>query len=677
MTSGGGFRAMIAYAGVFRALVKLGLIDCTTYLSALSGSSWYLATLFSHQDFSHAEDHVAVDKIIPEIRMCVEKHWQVHLSPPWSSRYIRKIIGKSVNGQPVSFTDFYGFLVGQQLLKGRMKARLSHQRDKIEYGRAPMPIYTCLHVKSNVSAKVFQEWYEFTPYEVGVPKYGAFMKTPDFASKFYVGQVVKSFPEVPLHFLYGVWGSAFTILFKRLVQEKGRNGQNEILKMIMGAAKETDHKEEEEEELIVRCLAEECRLPSRSPIDLDQEEIIFDADVDELDDNQAEAQNLGASPPLFAPLSPTSACLNNTDSGNSSMSPDYQSGGSEETQFNFAVSPSSDETLDEMGTSPPSEKQVKKLSLRQRFRQYSLPKIRRKAVSIDLKSPSDQYLEVPSAAKSSNKLSPVSTNERITQLEEERSRFDRVLEKALMNTPLDSRAFRAGVILNPLRGLTVLPNKKEAAAAAAKHGSSSFSSPVKPTDVGEYSDFKGYRESMKTDDKKIYLVDSGLSFNLPFPLMLRPQRNIQLYIAFDFSSRQSDSTPPFRELLLAEKWARLHRLPFPPVRDAVKGLLDAPVRECYVFKDPDDDPKVPVILFFPLVNADFRRMKSPGEPRCTEEEKSFGDFNIFDDTNAYAIWRFVYPNLSFDRLTAMMEFNVMNNAEVITAEIGHLLNRRT
>ena len=59
-------------------------------------------------------------------------------------------------------------------------------------------------------------------------------------------------------------------------------------------------------------------------------------------------------------------------------------------------------------------------------------------------------------------------------------------------------------------------------------------------------DFKGYRESMKTDDKKIYLVDSGLSFNLPFPLTLRPQRGIQLYITFDFSSRHSDGTLPFR-----------------------------------------------------------------------------------------------------------------------------------
>ena len=51
---------------------------------------------------------------------------------------------------------------------------------------------------------------------------------------------------------------------------------------------------------------------------------------------------------------------------------------------------------------------------------------------------------------------------------------------------------------------------------------------------------------MKTDDKKIYLVDSGLSFNLPFPIALRPQREIELYITFDFSSRKTDDTPPFR-----------------------------------------------------------------------------------------------------------------------------------
>ena len=98
-----------------------------------------------------------------------------------------------------------------------MKARLSDQGNKIKDGTIPFPMYTCLHVKSNVSAKIFQEWYEFTPYEVSIPKYGVNIKTQDFASKFFMGEKIKSFPEVRLHFLYGIWGSAFTIQFKRLM----------------------------------------------------------------------------------------------------------------------------------------------------------------------------------------------------------------------------------------------------------------------------------------------------------------------------------------------------------------------------------------------------------------------------------------------------------------------------
>ena len=74
-----------------------------------------MSTLYSHPDFPH--DKQIAQKMIPELRAAVEKYWQVHLSPPWSSKYLKKIIAKSVRGQPVSFTDFFGYLVGQQLLK--------------------------------------------------------------------------------------------------------------------------------------------------------------------------------------------------------------------------------------------------------------------------------------------------------------------------------------------------------------------------------------------------------------------------------------------------------------------------------------------------------------------------------------------------------------------------------
>lgn len=44
---------------------------------------------------------------------------------------------------------------------------------------------------------------EFTPYEIGLPKYGTFMKSQLFGSKFFMGQLVKQYEEPPLHFLQG------------------------------------------------------------------------------------------------------------------------------------------------------------------------------------------------------------------------------------------------------------------------------------------------------------------------------------------------------------------------------------------------------------------------------------------------------------------------------------------
>lgn len=47
------------------------------------------------------------------------------------------------------------------------------------------------------------DWVEFSPYEIGMAKYGTFM-TPDlFGSKFFMGTVVKKCEENPLHFLMG------------------------------------------------------------------------------------------------------------------------------------------------------------------------------------------------------------------------------------------------------------------------------------------------------------------------------------------------------------------------------------------------------------------------------------------------------------------------------------------
>lgn len=44
---------------------------------------------------------------------------------------------------------------------------------------------------------------EFSPYEIGMPKYGIFLQSHLFGSKFFMGKVTKQYEEVPLHYLQG------------------------------------------------------------------------------------------------------------------------------------------------------------------------------------------------------------------------------------------------------------------------------------------------------------------------------------------------------------------------------------------------------------------------------------------------------------------------------------------
>ena len=41
MGSGGGFRALMAYSGAFKALQQAGVLDTACYVAGLSGSAWY------------------------------------------------------------------------------------------------------------------------------------------------------------------------------------------------------------------------------------------------------------------------------------------------------------------------------------------------------------------------------------------------------------------------------------------------------------------------------------------------------------------------------------------------------------------------------------------------------------------------------------------------------------
>lgn len=547
--SGGGFRAMVAYSGVFNALKKSGILDVTSYVAGLSGSSWYVSTLYSHKDWPEMHPGDMQDELMNNIDSSLI--WL--LSPQSIYRYVDRILEKRRNGQPVSFTDIFGHLVGETLLKDRLTTKLSDMREKVKDGKVPLPLMTCVNVKADRSARSFQEWVEFSPYEIGMPKYGAYMNSELFGSKFFMGKLVKSYGEPPLHFLQGIWGSAFCILFKRLLEDNRNKDPVEMIRQEM-----------------VKSLEQA------------QDEESSDSSEDEGDDEEEEE-------PEPEKKEPVKSENNNV--------------------FKFPPTDSKG-----MSNGHP------------RSRHATLRKTKQKG-----------YWQ--------NFLSGLLENKRFEVL--------------------NSRAGRAGVVHNFMRGLSL---------------QQAFPlSPFNPEESGANAnrvsdDFDGLLEIHPTNVKRLYMVDAGLTFNSPYPLVLRPQRAVEIILSFDFSARPSDTTPPFKELKLAEKWASLNKLPFPPIDVTVfdrEGM-----KELYIFKHPTD-PYCPIVLHFCLVNIEFRRFKAPGVPRETNEEIKFAAFDIFDDKESpYSTFNFKYSHEAFKRLSKLTEFNTLLHVEDIKNVIADVIKNK-
>ncbi len=87
--------------------------------------------------------------------------------------------------------------------------------------------------------------------------------------------------------------------------------------------------------------------------------------------------------------------------------------------------------------------------------------------------------------------------------------------------------------------------------------------------LADPDEFDRIYEPLDVKSKKIHVVDSGLTFNLPYPIILRPQRGVDLIISFDFSARPSDSSPPFKVSVWHEANAwHIH----------IKGIVPGPCR---------------------------------------------------------------------------------------------------
>ncbi|NXK54220.1 PA24E phospholipase, partial [Chauna torquata] len=205
-TAGCGIRALTAMYGSFLGLQKLRVLDCVSYISGSSGTTWTMTKLYEDADWSRKD----LGEVIIEARKQAAKCKMGAFCLRSLRNYYRELSQRTQAGHKTSFIDLWGLMIESMLNDGKCYHRLSDQRRAVNQGQNPLPIYLALNVKDKVATKDFREWVEFTPYEVGFLKYGAFIRSEDFGSEFFMGRLMKKLPESRICFMQGMWSSIFS-----------------------------------------------------------------------------------------------------------------------------------------------------------------------------------------------------------------------------------------------------------------------------------------------------------------------------------------------------------------------------------------------------------------------------------------------------------------------------------
>jgi len=197
--SGGGVRAKTYSLGACVGADKIGLLDCITCMSGLSGSSWFLAPWISSgksiQEFrergiADACEGIDIDHI-------------EDFAPMFDALWVKFAYGQSINA-----IDLFGGWLANNWLCGYADSQhmvyLSDQARIIADGTFPLPVYTAMLANRNMPNHRF----EFTPFEVGSRWLGAYVPTWSFGRKFKRGDSKSFAPEQSLGFMMGIFGAA-------------------------------------------------------------------------------------------------------------------------------------------------------------------------------------------------------------------------------------------------------------------------------------------------------------------------------------------------------------------------------------------------------------------------------------------------------------------------------------
>ncbi|XP_063731564.1 cytosolic phospholipase A2 zeta isoform X2 [Eleginops maclovinus] len=213
VASGGGARAMTGMLGSLKGLKDTGVLDAVSYITGVSGSTWAMSTLYQEDNWSQED----MDSIISASKEQMTKSVLSAFSYEKLQYYSEETAQKEQEGHHVSLIDEAGLILEHLVFGKKIDSTLSEQQRAVNEGQNPLPIYNAVNMKDcNRGCEPEAEWCEFTPYEVGIPKYGAFVPSEDFGSQYFLGRIIKKIPEVRIPYLLGIWSSAFSLSLHKL-----------------------------------------------------------------------------------------------------------------------------------------------------------------------------------------------------------------------------------------------------------------------------------------------------------------------------------------------------------------------------------------------------------------------------------------------------------------------------
>jgi len=213
--SGGGERARFLAIGSTIGAEKMGLLDCATYFSTLSGSTWFLSSWLDSGMDLQAYAKRAVDEAK---RGLVPINFKKNMKD-----FGDILLTKFAFAHSINVIDMFGALLGIRYLRGLGEGSSSQRcylssfvnKSNFKNGQSIIPIFTAVTAEIGLTHK----WCCFTPWEFGsrwFGKSGAYIPTWSFGRKF-KNKISKNWgtKDKPLYgvrstlpFLMAIWGSA-------------------------------------------------------------------------------------------------------------------------------------------------------------------------------------------------------------------------------------------------------------------------------------------------------------------------------------------------------------------------------------------------------------------------------------------------------------------------------------